>query len=538
MPGLRNYKSRIGLAILLSFLATIFFPVFPRASFAKGEEKQYLIKLTSYEELNRLEDVGNDVQKRFSFSTEKQFGNIFSFTSSLSLTDLKSSLAGSFVYLEATKPVKTEEVILNDPGFTINPNDIDKQWALAKAGFDKAWAKTVGSTKNVVAIVDTGIDTTHEDLLFINFVKGFDFINKQELAAGGLKDSDDNGHGTLVTGVLGAAANNGRGIVGTNWNISIMPIKALDSKGEGDSPTISEALVWAADNGATVINLSLGGMGFGHDTTLANAVAYAFKKDIVIVAAAGNDAATTGGNLDKEPVFPICDDNNENMVIGVAAVDQNDLKPAFSNYGKSCVDVAAPGKRILSAINYDPFTKKPEPNAYAFGSGTSLAVPFVSGQAALIRSLYPYATNEQVRDRIITTTDPIDQFNLSQCQGYSCKGLLGSGRINVPRSLDEKITDLSIQEGDLVKITETGAFYHISGGRKRPVSSFVLNQRFSGVVPKGAFVGDPRLAKYPEGPYATPVDGTLVMLDKDPPFILFPKGLSSALLTKYFYREN
>ena len=90
------------------------------------------------------------------------------------------------------------------------------------------------------------------------------------------------------------------------------------------------------------------------------------------------------------------------MVIGVAATDQNDLKPDFSNYGKNCIDVDAPGKRILSTINFDPLTQKPAPNSYAYGSGTSLAVPFVVGQAALIKSLYPTATNIQIRDRIIS----------------------------------------------------------------------------------------------------------------------------------------
>jgi subtilisin family serine protease len=121
-----------------------------------------------------------------------------------------------------------------------------------------------------VAIIDTGVDETHQDLKGINFVPGFDFINNRAIAPG--TDSDDNGHGTLVTGVLGATPNNGIGIAGTNWQISVMPVKALDSTGKGDADTLAEAIVWATDHGAQFLNLSVGGVGFGHDTSLANAI--------------------------------------------------------------------------------------------------------------------------------------------------------------------------------------------------------------------------------------------------------------------------
>jgi hypothetical protein len=198
------------------------------------------------------------------------------------------------------------------------------------------------------------------------------------------------------------------------------------------------------------------------------------------------------------------------MVLGVTAVDQNDLKPAFANFGRNCIDVAAPGRRILSTINFDPLTKKYSPNSYAYASGTSLAVPFVVGQAALIKALHPSATNVQIRDRIISTVDVIDDLNLSQCNSSSCRGLLGAGRINVPKSLATAIT-AAVKEGDLVKTSDTNIIYLISGGQKRPVSTFVLNQRFSGVVPIN--VTSNELASFPDGPYATPTDGTLVKWD-------------------------
>lgn len=455
-----------------------------------------------------------NLKRRYSFSASPEFKNIYTFDSFLGLDELRRGFDSQFEFLEANRQLQTadfsvEQIITtNDPGFTANPLDADKQWGLAKAEFLQAWNQTTGSLKNVVAVIDTGADATHEDLQDINWVGGYNFLTKQAIS--GRVNSDDNSHGTLVVGILGATVNNNFGIAGANWKISIMPLKALNSEGKGEAAAIAEAIVWATDNKATIINLSIGGIGFGHDTNLANAISYAFGNNVVLVAAAGNDVATTGGNLDSEPVYPICDDNNANMVIGVSATDHNDVKPAFSNFGRNCIDVSAPGKRILSAINYDPLTKKYSPNSYAYASGTSLAVPFVVAQAALIKSMYPGASNAQIRDRIVSTADPIDDLNLIQCGGLSCRGLIGSGRINAVRSLQTAIVPAAA-EGDLVKTSDTNLIYYISGGQKHIVSPFVINQRFLGIVPKG--VDSSQLSVFPEGPYALPVEGTLVKLD-------------------------
>lgn len=403
-------------------------------------------------------------------------------------------------------------VQVNDPGFTQNGSDIDKQWGLTRAGFPDAWNTSTGSKDNIVAIIDTGIDATHEDLQSINFVKGFNFLTHQEIS--GKVNSDDNGHGTLVAGILGATPNNGVGISGTNWQISLMPLKALDESGKGDASVISEAIVWAADHGAGFINLSIGGIGFGHDAALANSVAYAFNKGVVIVAAAGNDAAAEGRSLDTEAVFPICDDNNQNMIIGVTAIDQNDVKPSFSNYGKSCIDVVAPGKRILSTINHDPISKKYAPNSYAYASGTSLAVPFVVGQAALLKATYPYATNVQIRDKIIATADSVDNMNLSQCGGGSCRGLLGAGKINPVKSLTGPFSVDGLKEGDLVRVEGSSSIYKIAGGKRLPISPFVMNTRYLDSSVKT--VTQNQLASFPEGPFVAPQDGTLVKLATEP----------------------
>jgi hypothetical protein len=526
-------KFKAGVLLLLLPFVAGFYPAGALAFFRQSSQA-YIIQLSSPKYYSRLMAVAANTNRLFAGNKAPQFQNVYSFESADSLDALENYLSGGFIYLENEQKVAAAGIVLNDPGFTTDPQNIDKQWGLAKAGFIDAWQKTTGSKSNVVAVIDTGVDATHQDLKSINFIPGFDFVNKQAIPVG--SNSDDNGHGTLVAGVLGAAANNGIGIVGTNWQISIMPIKALDSKGQGDADTLAQAIVWAADNGAQFINLSLGGIGFGHDTTLSNAVTYAFNKNVLVVAAAGNDISTTGGSLDQNPVFPICDDNNFNMVIGVAATDQNDLKPDFSNYGKNCIDVDAPGKRILSTINFDPLSQKPAPNSYAYGSGTSLAVPFVVGQAALIKSLYPSASNVQIRDRIIGTADPVDDLNFTQCGGISCRGLLGAGRIDVVRSLQTAISQ-PFNEGDLIKVTDlSGAVYEILGGQKRLVSPFVFNQLFLGSTFKTAVFS--QLSGFSEGAYVTPAEGTLVKFDKSPTVYIIKNGQKLPVTYQVFLQRG
>jgi hypothetical protein len=519
--------------LVLSFLAA-YCPAPVLAKTSAQTNQSYTIKLSAAKYYGRLSTVGLNINRLFAGNKTAQFQNVYSFESADSLSFLQNYLSGDFAYLENDQKIAAAGIVLNDPGFTVDPQNIDKQWGLAKAGFVDAWQKTTGSKSNIVALIDTGVDATHQDLKSINYVAGYNFVSKQAILVG--SDSDDNGHGTMVAGILGATANNGIGIAGTNWQISIMPIKALDSTGKGDAATLAQAIVWAVDHGAQFINLSVGGAGFGHDTALADAVTYAFNKNVVIVAAAGNDVAATGEDLDDNPVFPVCDDNNYNMVIGVAATDQNDLKADFSNYGKNCIDVDAPGKRILSTINFDPLTQKSAPNSYAYGSGTSLAVPFVVGQAALIKSLYPTATNIQIRDRILNTADPIDDLNLTQCGGSSCRGLLGAGRINVVNSLQTAISQ-DFSEGDLVKVTDLdGAIYEILGGQKRLVSPFVFNQRFSTSTVQSAL--SDQLASYPEGAYVTPIDGTLVKFDQSPAVYIIQNGQKLPVTLQVFLQRG
>ncbi len=430
--------------------------------------------------------------------------------------------------------ISTQTLTANDPGFTQNPLNIDKQWAIPAAGFDYAWAKTTGSSSNIVAIIDTGLDATHEDLQNLRLVDGYDFVNNQPIS--GRINSDDNGHGTVVAGILGASANNGIGVVGTNWAISIMPLKALDSSGKGTSNTVAQAITWATDHGANFINLSLGGIAAAHDSTLSTSVSYAFNKGVLIVAAAGNDTANSGDNLDTNPLYPVCEDNGSNMILGVTALDQNGLKPIFSNYGSGCVDVAAPGKHILTTINHDPVTKAFTPNAYIYVSGTSVAVPFVVGEAALIRALNPDATNVQIRDQILSTTDSVDDLNLSQCAGQSCRTKLGSGQINLRTATDKALSPAPLKEGDLITLAPGSQIYQLVGNQKRPVSQFVIQQRFSIILPR--LVTPTQLNEFIEGPSATPQDGTLVKTSSSPVVYIIQRGQKFPLTFQVFLQRK
>lgn len=494
--------------------------IFPTTVLASSKF-EYTAKLLTTD-ISVLEKVGTRIEEVYGFSNHEQFQNVYSFSSNLSLEQLKQKIGSSVEYVDMDIIIESgaseKNKLPNDPGFTTNKANIDKQWGLAKAGFVAGWKLSKGDPNIVVAVIDTGIDSTHEDLIDSNFVNGYNFVKDKKISA--YSNSDDNGHGTLVAGVIGATTNNKTGISGATWDTSLMAVKALNERGSGRASQISEAIVWATDNGADIINMSLGGIGFAHNKPLADAITYAFDRNVVIISAAGNDVAITGGNLDIEPVFPICNDNGQNMIIGVGATDSKDLKPDFANFGKACVDVVAPGRRILSTINHDPATGLSAPDSYAYASGTSLAVPFVSAQAALLKSLYPLASNRQIRDRIIATADSIDKLNLSQCGGKSCKGLLGSGRINVSSSLKEEI--LTISDGDVVQVNGSGDWYYINGGKRQLITAFVKNQRFKSVTPKQVLAIE--LQRFSEGSFAEPQDGTLVQGSTDSTVYYISKG--------------
>ncbi len=263
------------------------------------------------------------------------------------------------------------------------PNDpyYPQQWGLSKIQAASAWNITYGLSSVDIAIVDTGIDGSHPDLSS-KIVASADCTVSVNCTA--TSPFDNNGHGTHVAGIAAAVTNNGIGIAGTGYNTSLISVKVLDSSGNGYYSWVANGIVWAADHGAKVINLSLGGS--SPSSTLSNAVSYAWNRGVVIAAAAGND------NTSRR-LYPAY----YSQVLSVAATDQTDQKAWFSNFG-SWVKLAAPGVDIFSTYNNGDYTTL---------SGTSMATPFVSGVAGLVFGEHPTWTNSQVRDKIESTADKI-----------------------------------------------------------------------------------------------------------------------------------
>lgn len=251
--------------------------------------------------------------------------------------------------------------ITNDPALVA-----DLQWGLQKIQaantLDSAWNISRGRYDVKVVVLDSGIYQNHEDLAG-KVVASRNCTNSST--------SDDRyGHGTHVAGIISANTNNGLGVAGVGYNISLINAKGLDDSGSGYYTWLADCLVWAADSGAKIINMSLGGS--ADSRLLSDAINYAWGKGVVLVASAGNSASNS-------PSYPAY----YPRVISVAATDQNDHLASFSNYGK-WVDVAAPGVSIYSTLPTVPNTFKQQ--GYGYGSGTSMASPFVAGLAGLLVS--------------------------------------------------------------------------------------------------------------------------------------------------------
>lgn len=249
----------------------------------------------------------------------------------------------------------------------------------------EAWEVSTGTTSTTVAILDTGINASHEDLTG-KIITGYDFVNNDTDA------SDDNGHGTMIAGVVGAISNNGKGIAGMNWNAKIMPIKVLDSGGSGTISTLIEGINFAVNNNATVVNMSLVG---DYSNALDSTIRNAYDHGVLLVSAAGNG----GINLDTTPMSPISNDGDGNWILGIGSVDQSGNASSFSNYSATYIDVVAPGTNILSAYLGN--------TAYVYASGTSISAGLVSGIASLVKDKDSTLTGQQVKQRILNSAKKV-----------------------------------------------------------------------------------------------------------------------------------
>ena len=353
------------------------------------------------------------------------------------LTEVEKALANDprVAYVEPNYVVSTS-VVPNDPQFSQlwGMNNTGQTGGTADADIDapEAWDVETGSPNVVVAVIDTGVDFSHPDLAqqqwvnpgencgssdptiscaqrsdgvdddhdgYVDDWRGWDFLNHDN------DPTDDNNHGTHVSGTIGAVGNNGVGVAGVDWNARIMALKFLGSNGSGSDADAISAVLYAADHGARVASNSWGGAPF--DQGLIDAIAYGASKGMLFVAAAGND----GVNMDVSPEYPAAFDSD--ALVSVAATDSSDQMAYFSNYGATTVDLAAPGVGILSTT---------PGNTYQSFSGTSMATPHVSGAAALVMSHFPGATLYGTKALLMRSADP--KSNLS---GTSVTG----GRLNV-----------------------------------------------------------------------------------------------------------
>jgi len=334
----------------------------------------------------------------------------------------------------------------NDPDFgklwgMQNSGQTDTAGQVGTPGSDvnvvPLWQEGVtGSDKVLVAVIDTGVDWTHPDLVdnlytnpgeagelatngvdddgngFIDDVHGWNFVAKNN------NSNDDHNHGTHCAGTIGATGNNGIGVVGVNWRVSILPLKFLDSKGSGSLADAVESINYAKMMKANILSNSWGGGGFSQ--ALKDAIVGANEAGILFVAAAGNDR----NNNDASPAYPAT--YGIENIVSVAAIDNKDNIASFSNYGKTTVHVAAPGVKIYSTVKN---------GEYASYSGTSMATPHVSGIAALLLSGMPELTYADIKERLIKTSVPVLTLK---------KKTVSKGRVNaynafhniIPPSLD------------------------------------------------------------------------------------------------------
>ena len=273
------------------------------------------------------------------------------------------------LYVEPNFLLQAADTIPNDPSWGL-------QYGLVNIRAPQGWDLTTGSAAVTIAIVDTGVDYGHADLAG-KLVGGYDFVNNDA------DPQDDNGHGTHVAGIAAASSNNGTGVAGVSWGAHIMPVKVLNAAGGGSYANTALGVIWAADHGAQVINLSLGGT--GPSSVLEDAINYAHSKGTVVVAAAGN----SGSNFVLYPArYP--------NVIAVAKTNSANNWDG-SNYGPE-VDLAAPGTLIYSTIV----------GGYDYKSGSSMSTGFVSGLAAVLEGISGNVSPDTIESQMESTALDIE----------------------------------------------------------------------------------------------------------------------------------
>lgn len=374
------------------------------------------------------------IESELSCTPAKKIGNTYIFHSDkMTMHQLKAYferhwkpnyVEPHYLYMTNETAGANDTSFLNDGDTPEIPNDLlfsEYQWNLPIIEANRGWKLTKGSNDVIVAVVDTGVDINHPDLKG-KLLKGYNVINPNK------EPLDDVGHGTHVAGIISAKVNNNEGIAGMMWGGKLLPVKALDSTGSGTTYSVAQGIIWAVDQGAKVINLSLGN--YADAQFLHEAIKYAFDRDVVIIAATGNDNT-------ERPGYPAAYPE----VLSVSATDYNLNRASFSNYG-DYIDVMAPGESIASTY--------PD-NQYAALSGTSMASPHVAALAALIRSINPDLKNTEVMDIIrknvidLGDTGRDKYFGYGQIDVYSALQAAGGNSSPLqfwPQAIERKIQNI------------------------------------------------------------------------------------------------
>lgn len=285
-------------------------------------------------------------------------------------------------------------------------------WGLTNISAAAAWDVLTSASNIVVAVVDTGVRYTHEDLASNMWVNPNDGGHGWNALDGNNNPADAGTHGTMVAGVLGAVGNNDKGVVGVAWRVQIMACACFNSFGSGNVSDVITCLDYARTNGARIINAS---WGFTNSLALSNAMISLRDAGIIVVAACGNSST----NIDLSPTYPAS--YQLDNIITVASTSKSNPLSTFSNFGATNVDLAAPGEQIYSTF--------PATDNYYYTDvpgGTSYSAPYVSGACALLMAQYPADSYQQIISRLLSSTDPLPSL-AGKCRT--------GGRLNLRKAL-------------------------------------------------------------------------------------------------------
>jgi subtilisin family serine protease len=290
----------------------------------------------------------------------------------------------------------------------------------------EAWDIVTGTQQIVIAVIDSGVKLDHPEFVG-RLVAGYDYINNDTVP------NDDSGHGTHVAGIIAAALDNGEGIAGVRPNCALMPVKVLDENNLGSWSQLAKGILFAVDNGARILNLSLGST--SPSETMASAIDYALQSGTIVIAAAGNF------NSDA-PFYPASLEG----VIAVGATTKKGERWAKSDYG-GYIDLVAPGELIYSTYHDLDNVY----HGYTYMSGTSMAAPFVSGVAGLLLSVAPILSAQNAQEALVLGTDDLGEAGWDPEFGY--------GRVNAMGALLSPVPGLVEAVGEITSPRQEGTIF-------------------------------------------------------------------------------